>query len=354
MSFVLHYDAYFCLHNLCVRRKLYRTQKKQRCNPVYMIHPAELISKKWAISPAYARSWYPYLLMMMQGSRSVSYNGEVVTDNRDLSEIRAQSKPRLARLVSGVNTLEFLDNTTTIEKAPAGTIAIIPITGPIMKEDTLSTIGTEAKKQFLQKIYNAPNIQGVVLKINSGGGEVDGTMSFANVIAQRTKPVVAHVNGMAASAAYWIAMNADAILLNDATSEVGSIGVMMTFVDDQKHWENMGVKFVDLLADGSEDKNKGYFDAKKGKYQTIKNESLNPLRQMFANAVIEARGGKIDLAAENVLSGKLYFGAATDAGNKSAIDVGLADGFGNLDAAVNRVVQLAQTRKYNNRQYNIL
>lgn len=319
-----------------------------------MIHPAELIAKKWAISPAYARAWYPYLLMMMQGSRSVDIGGEVITDKRDLSASRAESKPRLARLVPGAGTVELLDDATTIEKAPAGTIAIIPITGPVIKEDTLSTLGTETKAKFLQKSYNAPNIQGIVLKLNSGGGEVDGTMSFANVIAQRTKPVVAQVNGMAASAAYWIAMNADSILLNDATAEVGSIGVMMTFADDRKYWESMGIKWVDLVADGSEDKNKGYFDALKGKYETIKNESLNPLREMFAQAVIEARGGKIDLAAENVLSGKMYFGAATGAGNKSAIDVGLADGFGSLETAVTRVMQLAQTRRYNNRQNNIL
>lgn len=319
-----------------------------------MIHPVELIAKKWAISPAYARAWYPYLLMMLQGSRSVAFGGEQLTDKRDLSASRAKSKPRLAKWVAGAATIELLDDATTIEKAPAGTIAIIPIAGPIVKEDTLSTIGTATKAKFLQDCYNSANIQGIVLQVNSGGGEVDGTMHFANIVQQRTKPVVAQVNGMAASAAYWIAMNADAILLADATSEVGSIGVMMTFVDDQKYWESMGIKWVDILATGSEDKNKGYFDALKGKYETIKTESLNPLREMFAQAVIEARGGKIDLAAENVLSGKLYFGAATGAGNKSAIDVGLADGFGNLDAAVNRVVQLAQSRRYNNRQFNIL
>lgn len=323
---------------------------------IYMIHPAELISRKWAMNAAYARAWYPYLLMMMSRSRSVEFGGEVIADKRDLSASRMESKPRLARLAPGAATIELLDEATTIEKAPAGTVAIIPISGPIIKEDTLSTIGTAAKAQFLQACYRASNIQGIVLKINSGGGEVDGTMHFANMVQQRSKPVVAFVDGMAASAAYWIAMNADAILLNDATSEVGSIGVMMTFVDDRQYWEKMGIKWVDILADGSEDKNKGYFDALKGKVQTLKNESLNPLREMFANAVIEARGGKIDLASENVLSGKMYFGAATAAGNKSAIETGLADGFGNLDASVSRVAQLAQSRKYNNsrQQNNIL
>jgi protease-4 len=215
-----------------------------------------------------------------------------------------------------------------------------------MREDGWSSYGTESKTKFLKAIYDIPNIKGVVLDINSGGGEVDGTMTFANAIKNRNKPVVALVNSIAASAAYWIAQNSDTILMNDSTAQVGSIGVMMTFIDDQKYWEDMGIKWVDIIADKSQDKNKGYFDALKGKYQTIKNESLNPLREMFAQAVIDARGTKIDLEAENVLSGKMYFASATPSGNKSAIDVGLADGIGDMEAAINQVLKLAETAKY--------
>jgi len=313
-----------------------------------MLHVSELLAKKWAIDINYARAWYPTLIQMLHGSRSVVFGGEEHTDTRDLGKSRADSMPYFA--FPGEDTWNFegnlLKDIKSLENLPEGTVAIIPVKGPIMREDGWSSYGTESKTKFLKAIYDIPNIKGVVLDLNSGGGEVDGTMTFANVIKNRNKPVVALVNSIAASAAYWIAQNADTILMNDSTAQVGSIGVMMTFIDDQKYWEDMGIKWVDIIADKSQDKNKGYFDALKGKYQTIKNESLNPLREMFAQAVIDARGTKIDLEAENVLSGKMYFASATASGNKSAIQVGLADGIGDMEAAINQVLKLAETAKY--------
>ncbi len=311
-----------------------------------MLHVSELLAKKWAIELGYARAWYPTLMQMLHGNRSVIFGGQEHNDTRDFGKSRAESKPYFALMTTGSSTIEIDGDIKDIEKVADGTVAIIPVKGPIMREDGWSSYGTESKANFLKAIYESPNIKGVVLDINSGGGEVDGTMAFANVIKKRNKPVVALVNSIAASAAYWIAQNADTILMNDSTSQVGSIGVMMTFLDDQKYWEDMGIKWVDIIADKSQDKNKGYFDALKGKYQTIKNESLNPLREMFAQAVIDARGTKIDLEAENVLSGKMYFAAATPSGNKSAIQVGLADGIGDMEAAINQVLKLADTSKY--------
>lgn len=313
-----------------------------------MLHVSELLAKKWAIDINYARAWYPTLIQMLHGSRSVVFGGEEHTDTRDLGKSRADSMPYFAFPDEDTWNFEgnLLKDIKSLENLPEGTVAIIPVKGPIMREDGWSSYGTESKTKFLKAIYDIPNIKGVVLDINSGGGEVDGTMTFANAIKNRNKPVVALVNSIAASAAYWIAQNSDTILMNDSTAQVGSIGVMMTFIDDQKYWEDMGIKWVDIIADKSQDKNKGYFDALKGKYQTIKNESLNPLREMFAQAVIDARGTKIDLEAENVLSGKMYFASATPSGNKSAIQVGLADGIGDMDAAINQVLKLAETAKY--------
>ncbi len=321
-----------------------------------MHNPSELISRQWAIDINYARAWYPILLQMFSGSRQVNFGGTSVTDARELSQSRQSSRPYfVAAFNQGqAQTITIDDSIRALQDAPDGSIAIVPVSGPIIKEDGLSSIGTATKGNFMKSIFASPKIAGVVLDIDSGGGEVNGTMSFANIIKQRNKPVVAHVNGIAASAAYWIAMQADAILLNNPTSQVGSIGVMMTFLDDSKYWEDMGVKWIDIVAKGSEDKNKGYFDALKGNMQTIKSESLNPLREMFASAVIEARGGKIDLTLENVLSGKMYFGAQTAAGNKSAIEVGLADEVGDLAQAVSKALLLADTSKYRTQTINNL
>ena len=320
-----------------------------------MHHPSEILAKKWAINMDYARAWYPTLLQMIQRTRTVEYGGVAVTDIRELSEARANSRPyfMMPTALEGSSLVIEIDK-KAVADAPVGSVAVIPITGPVMRDDGMSSYGTETKARFLREVYANDNIKGVVLNINSGGGEVDGTMAFANVVRSRNKPVVALANSMAASAAYWIAMNSDTIMMNDPTAQVGSIGVMMTFLDDSAYWEKMGIKWTDIVADGSESKNKGYFDALKGKFSTIKSESLNPLREMFAQATIDARGSKIDLEAENVLSGKMYFAAATPSGNKSAIEVGLADSIGNLDDAVNRVLQLADTARYNKQKSNNL
>lgn len=324
---------------------------------------SDLISKPWAIDPMYARAWYPVLLQIFEGSRAVVFGGQTVVDNRELSQSRKNSRPYVIGGVAGKTTPPASSSVITIQEddskeisyqklqeAPPRSIAVIPITGPVLKEDGLSSIGTETKGEFLKQAYETPNIAGVLLKISSGGGEVSGTMSFANIVKQRNKPVVAHGSDLVGSAAYWIALNADSIILNDPSTQVGSIGVMMTLVDDTAYWEKMGINWIDVVAKGSEDKNKAYFDALKGKLDGIKKESLNPLREMFADAVLQARGGKIDLEAENVLSGKMYFATATAAGNKSAIDVGLADAIGDFNAAVKKVVQLAETQKYKKTQ----
>jgi len=286
---------------------------------------------------------------MFARSRTVFIDGEEYTDTRDFSASRKASKPYC--LLESENTENHVvrvdvSDTMALKKMPEGSVVVIPISGVITREDGWSHYGTDTQSKFLKAAYQAENIKGIVLDINSGGGEVDGTMSFSNLIKKRTKPVVALVNSMAASAAYWIAENADVILMGDHTARVGSIGVMMTVYDDKEYLENIGIKVHEILADGSEDKNKGYYDALKSKYTTIKKESLNPLREMFAQSVIDARGGKIDLEKENVLSGKMYFATSTDAGNKSAIEVGLADGIGDMDKAVSEVLRLADMAKY--------
>ena len=62
------------------------------------------------------------------------------------------------------------------------------------------------------------SIQGIVLNIDSPGGQMNGTNELANMIfaARGTKPITAYVGGLGASGAYWIASAADEIAV-DAT-----------------------------------------------------------------------------------------------------------------------------------------
>ena len=88
-----------------------------------------------------------------------------------------------------------------------------------------------------------PSISAIVLDVDSPGGSVFGVEELATEIraARGTKPVVAVANSMAASAAYWIASQADELVITPG-GMVGSIGVLTAHEDISKAQEMAGIK----------------------------------------------------------------------------------------------------------------
>lgn len=85
------------------------------------------------------------------------------------------------------------------------------------------------------------SIKVIALVINSGGGVVGGVKELADRISMVEKPILSMVSGLGASAAYWIAAATDAIYTTE-TSEVGGVGVFLSFFDDAQMFEQIGVK----------------------------------------------------------------------------------------------------------------
>jgi ClpP class serine protease len=77
-------------------------------------------------------------------------------------------------------------------------------------------------------------------------------------------------------------------------------------------------------------------EALQGKPENYIAEFLDPVNAAFENAVATNRKGKVDLAKEDVMTGKIYTGSA-------AVNVGLADKIGTLDYAIKRSLQLANS-----------
>lgn len=113
-----------------------------------------------------------------------------------------------------------------------GVIALLPLHGVISNRANLMGYisGGTSSEQF-GRMFDAavadPQVNAIVLDVNSPGGHVSGTeeLSAAIFAARGTKPIVAHVNPNAASAAYWIATAADEVVMMP-TASVGSIGVL--------------------------------------------------------------------------------------------------------------------------------
>lgn len=103
--------------------------------------------------------------------------------------------------------------------------------------------GSQRMADLMERVGKAPSVSGVVISINSPGGTTTGSEElFRNIrrLAER-KPVVAFVDGTAASGAYITAMATDHIVARE-TALVGSIGVLFQYPDLSGLLDHVGVK----------------------------------------------------------------------------------------------------------------
>jgi len=93
-------------------------------------------------------------------------------------------------------------------------------------------------------------VDAILLKVDSPGGYVSGIADAADDIraAAQTKPVIAQIDGLGASAAYWIASQATEVYAG-RLDEVGSIGVIGVLYDVSKAFADAGIK-TEVFATG--------------------------------------------------------------------------------------------------------
>ena len=113
-------------------------------------------------------------------------------------------------------------------------------------EDSCDTI--TSSEEVVSKIKDAtgnPNIKAVILEIDSGGGSPVGAEEIAGALKSLGKPSIAWVRGGASSAAYWVASAADTIIASKS-SDIGSIGVTISYVDNAKQNIKDGLTYNQL------------------------------------------------------------------------------------------------------------
>jgi len=107
-------------------------------------------------------------------------------------------------------------------------IAVIDITGVILSPETIDN--------QLRKFGDESSVKAIILHINSPGGGAAASQEIYHEVLrvrkEKKKKIVASIESVGASGAYYIASGCDKIYANDA-SVVGSIGVIM-------EWTNYG------------------------------------------------------------------------------------------------------------------
>lgn len=225
----------------------------------------------------------------------------------------------------------------TVATTIADGIATIPVRGVLTKAFSWWNywLGWSAYDQLAHDVEAAlknPDVRGIILGIDSPGGQVDGLAELASLIydarrALGAKPIIAHVDGMAASAAYWLASAAERVVLTP-TAMAGSIGVVFSFVDWSGAWEQLGVRTKEIISTQSPRKLPDPFEPE-GQAQI--QVHADAIAEVFLAAVATQRGTTRDIVAAQFGQGDVFVGQA-------AIDAGLADALDTFDATRRAIV----------------
>jgi len=135
-----------------------------------------------------------------------------------------------------------------------GNVALIPISGVIMTEESGSYFSSEiaSSSEIVKSLHEAEEssqIKAIVLEINSPGGSAVASDEIGSAVkkAKLKKPVVAVIRDAGASGGYWVASAADYIVAN-RMSITGSIGVLSSYLEFSGLMEQYGVTYEKLTA----------------------------------------------------------------------------------------------------------
>lgn len=206
-------------------------------------------------------------------------------------------------------------------------IAVVQVHGVISQRSTFFTeifggVSLDRLQATLTQLRDDSSVRAIVLHIDSPGGGVYGVDETADVIAEvgKQKRIVAFTDGMAASAAYWLASAAERIVATPS-AELGSIGVYAVHFDYSGALEKDGV--VATLVKAGEHK------AEANPYQALSDEDraamqsrIDAYHARFTRRVAKGRGVSVDQARGEA------FGAGRVLGAPQAVSAGMADEIG--------------------------
>ena len=221
-------------------------------------------------------------------------------------------------------------------------IAVIPIHGSLVKRalgmDAASGLTSYSEiAAMLDAALADPQVRGILLDIDSPGGEASGSFELArrvqDIAAQ--KPVWAVANDAAYSAAYALAASAQRLFVTE-TGGVGSIGVIALHVDQSVKDAKDGYRFTAITA-GAHKNDYSPHEPLSDAARTELQGEVDRLYTLFTDHVAAMRG--LDIGAVRATEAGLFFG-------NQAVTQGLADGVQTLDATLTEFHQFIHARNH--------
>ena len=223
--------------------------------------------------------------------------------------------------------------------ATQGGVAVFPLRGLITPRVSFLSMlfgggsaGLVGFREGLREAVASDDITAIVLDFDSPGGSTDLLAETAADIraARQVKPVVAVANTWAASAAYWLASQADELVVTPS-GEVGSIGIYAVHEDWSKFDETLGVTTT-LISAGKYKTEGNRFEPLSDEAREAWQAKIDEFYGLFVADV--AKGRKV--AASAVKSG---YGEGRMVTARQAVEQGMADRVDTLEGTIARLVK---------------
>ncbi len=224
--------------------------------------------------------------------------------------------------------------------SPTPGIAILPIHGSLVRR----TLGMEAESGLLS--YQAiqvglaaaladPAVAGILLDVDSPGGEAGGVFDLADRIAAaaKVKPIWAIANESAFSAAYALASAASRLVVT-RTSGIGSVGVIAMHIDQSGMDAKAGLQYTPIVA-GAHKNDLSPHTAITDEARAMLQAEVDRLYGLFIDTV--AGHGRLTADALRATEAGLYFGDA-------AVAAGLADAVATFDDTLTEMADFLTPR----------
>jgi capsid assembly protease len=208
-------------------------------------------------------------------------------------------------------------------------IAVIPLYGLLLPRSSRFGMSLKAFRDELAIAVSEPNVDAIVIEIDSPGGSSAGIPETAAAIraAAVRKPVAAVANPLADSGAYWLAAQAGELAVTPS-GNVGGIGIEATHRNLRQRLAKRGVEMT-LVAAGKRKLDGNPFEPLTDEARAGLQQQVDAVYALFVDDVAAGRGVTPDEVRDGFGQGRTLDAAA-------AVAAGMADRIATLDEVVRR------------------
>jgi protease-4 len=226
-----------------------------------------------------------------------------------------------------------------VDKHPSGAIGVVTVAGMIVDgHASAGTAGGDSIAESIEKALRSDKLKALVVRVDSPGGSVLASERIRQAILQakaKGLPVVVSMGNVAASGGYWVSTPGDFVYAEPGTI-TGSIGVFGILPSFEGTLQKLGIG-----ADGVKTTPlSGEPNLLKGpspEADALLQAGVDSIYGRFLGIVAQARH-KSPAYVDSIAQGRVWDGG-------TARQIGLVDGFGGMEDAIDKAGDLAKLGK---------